>query len=42
MTPSFIKVQLFMWAKVHVLFRGINEGTSIAEESTAINDHIIY
>lgn len=42
MTPSFINVQLFMWAKVYALFRGINEGTSIAEESIVINDHIIY
>lgn len=40
MTPSFINVQLFMWAKVYVLFRGINEVTSIAEESIVINDHI--
>lgn len=30
MTPSFINVQLFMWAKVNVLFRGMNEGTVLA------------
>lgn len=44
-TPSFINVQLFMWLKYMFFFLlGINEGTSIAEETIVkrLSDHIIY